>query len=269
MSTKNSTGTQTMSGRTWDRYLETWQGEHNADGKYEWPGDEWGTPASWDELYANLFETAGVAGWQHAVEIGPGSGKYSDRVLRGSHATIRAYDVSAEFMRVCEQRCAPWIDANRLSLHLIEGQSPTEMLDDLAAVGLLRELDAIFSIDAMVHVDLQYLIVYFMVAALSLRTGGKLVLTLSNATSEEGFDKLIHDIGWTYPQQADPNGSGKFEWLSPEIVRFALSRLGFDVWMPSGEGRDIWLIATLVDVSRATELEARLRSAPEPHRHLA
>jgi hypothetical protein len=253
-----------MSGRTWDQYLENWQLEHNAEGQYEWPGDEWGNPETWAELYTNLFETAGVAGWLHAAEIGPGSGKYSDRVLRGSNATIRAYDVSADFMRVCERRCARWIEARRLSLHLIEGIPPSEMLDDLADAHLLRKLDAFYSIDAMVHVDLQYLVVYFIVAALSLRVGGKLVLTLSNATSEEGFDKLLHDIGWTYPQQGDPNGSGKFEWLSPDIVRFVLSRLGFDVWMPSGEGRDIWLIATLVDVTRASALEARLRESAAP-----
>jgi hypothetical protein len=268
MDAAQSTGPQTMSGRTWDRYLETWEREHNADHTYEWPGDEWGTPQTWSDLYANLFENAGSARWREVVEIGPGSGKYTERLLRGSDATIRAYDVSADFMRVCERRCADWIGAGRLSLHPIDGRSPSEMLDDLGGAGLLREVDAVFSIDAMVHVDLQYLVVYFIVAALALREGGKLILTLSNAVSDEGFDKLLHDIAWTYPQQADPCGSGKFEWLSPDLVRSVLSRLGFDVWMPSGEGRDIWLIATLVDVSRAEELEARLRSEPEPHRHL-
>src|SRR5436305_15168431 len=91
----------TMAGRTWDRYLETWQREHHTDDRYEWPGDEWGTPQSWDDLYRNLFEATGSAEWRHVVEIGPGSGKYSDRVLRGSEADIRAYDVSADFMRVC------------------------------------------------------------------------------------------------------------------------------------------------------------------------
>ena len=263
-----STDGRPMSGRTWDRYLETWQVEHNGEAKYVWPGDEWGTPESWANLYQHLFENAGSATWRHAVEIGPGSGKYTERLLEGSEATVRAYDVSPDFMRVCERRCADWIDAGRLSLHPIEGRSPSEMLDDLASADLLRKVDAVFSIDAMVHVDLQYLVVYLIVSALCLRQGGKLVLTLSNATSGEGFDKLLHDIAWTYPQQADPYGSGKFEWLSPDIVRSVLSRLGFEVWMPAGEGRDIWLIATLVDVTRAGELEARLRSEPAPHQHL-
>lgn len=257
-----------MAARTWDRYLETWQVEHNADHRYLWPGDEWGTPESWSDLYRNLLENAGSATWRQVVEIGPGSGKYTERLLRGSAATVRGYDVSTDFMRVCERRCADWIGAGRLSLHGIEGTSPSEMLDDLASADLLRKVDAVFSIDAMVHVDLQYLVVYLIVSALCLREGGKLILTLSNATSEEGFEKLLHDIAWTYPQQADPYGSGKFEWLSPDLVRSVLSRLGFDVWMPSGEGRDVWLIATLVDLSRARELEGRLRSEPAPHRHL-
>ena len=269
MEAAQSTDPRPMSGRTWDRYLETWQVEHNADQKYVWPGDEWGTPESWSDLYTNLFVNAGSANWRRAVEIGPGSGKYTERLLRGSQATVRAYDVSPEFMRVCERRCAEWIDAGRLSLHPIEGKSPSEMLDDLLSAGLLRQVDAFYSIDAMVHVDLQYLVVYLMVAALCLREGGKLILTVSNAMSDEGFDKLLHDVAWTYPQQADPYGSGKFEWLSPDLVRSVLSRLGFDVWMPSGEGRDTWLIATLVDLTHAGELEARLRSEPAPHRHLA
>src|SRR5947209_18488226 len=140
-------GTRTMSGRTWDRYLETWEREHNSDHRYRWPGDEWGTPETWSDLYANLFENAGAAGWRQVIEIGPGSGKYSERLLRGSGATIRAYDVSPDFMRVCEQRCAGWIEAGRLSLHLIEGACPSEMLDDLASAHLPRAVDAVFSID--------------------------------------------------------------------------------------------------------------------------
>ena len=260
-----SGSTRTMSGRTWDRYLETWGHEHNAEGKFQWPGDEWGTPETWDDLYRNLFEAAGSPYWRHAVEIGPGSGKYTERLLEGSDAVVRAYDVSADFMEVCARRCAPWIERGRLGLHLLAGVSPAEMLDDIEGAGLRRQVDGFFSIDAMVHVDLQYLVVYCIVAALTLRPGGKLVLTLSNAVSEEGFEKLLHDIAWTYPQQADPHGSGKFEWVSPEIVRFVLTRLGFDVWLPAGEGRDIWLAATLVDVDRADQLEGRLRSAPAPH----
>ena len=89
-----------------------------------------------------------------------------------------------------------------------------------------------------------------------------------NRLVNKRFDKLLHDVAWTYPQQTDPHGSGKFEWLSPDLARSVLSRLGFDIWMPAGEGRDIWLIATLVDVTKADALEACLRSAPAPHAHL-
>jgi SAM-dependent methyltransferase len=262
--TPEARSTTTMSGRTWDRYLETWEHEHNADGSLRWPGDEWGDESSWNELFGNLFVPAGVADWEHVVEIGPGSGKYTDLVLRAGSAQVHGFDVSAEFMAVCEQRCRSWIEQHRLRLHLIEGQQPAEMLDTMTAAGLRRRLDAMFSIDAMVHVDLQYLVVYFMTAALLLRPGGKLIVTLSNVTSDEGFLKLLNDVSWTYGQQADPHGSGKFEWLSPDIVELVLGRLGFSVDLPAGEGRDTWLTATLVDTSLENELERLLRATPNP-----
>ena len=257
--------TRTMSGRTWDRYLETWKEEHNAGDRFQWPGDEWGSPETWEDLYTNLFVASGASSWRHAVEIGPGSGKYTERLLTRSEAVVRAYDVSADFLGVCARRCSRWVDEGRLELHLLDGQEPAELLDDLINAQLRRKVDAVFSIDAMVHVDLQYLVVYLLVAALALRPGGKLILTLSNAVSEEGFAKLLHDIGWTYPQQGDPRGSGKFEWVSPEIVRFVLTQFGFDVWIPAGEGRDLWTVATLVDPDAPERFADRLRAGAGPH----
>jgi hypothetical protein len=261
-------GSLTSSGLAWDEYVRRWSQDRPRSRGYKWPGDEWGDPDTYPELYDCLFSAAPQ--WRNAVEIGPGSGKYADRVPRASDATIRAYDVSPEFIRVCEQRCAHWIDSQRLSLHLLQGISPSEMLDDLASAGLLRNVDAFFSIDAMVHVELQYLVVYLIVSALALREGGQLLLTLANPTSEKGFDKLLRDIRWTYPEQRAPGPGARFAWVSPDLVKFLLSQLGFDVAMcpRSPDRRDTWLVATLRDVVRADEFEARLRStAPRTYLH--
>ena len=248
-------------GRFWDHYVENLSTKlsQGDDGALDWPGDEWGSPAAWAERFADLFEPA-VGGWRRAVEIGPGSGKYTLKVLeRSPEAEVRAYDTSAKFLEVCEQRCKAHVDAGRLSPHLLHAVDPAQLLDDLDAAGWRRQVDGFFSIDVMVHIDLQYLIVYWLTAALVLRPEGQLVMTLNDVTREPGFQKLLADIEWTFPSQGRPLGSGKFEWLSPDVVESILPQLGFRVVKLCEAGRDLHVVAELEDVERADALEAPLR----------
>ena len=243
---------QGIYGQYWDYYVENHNDYHNRERKHEWPGDEWGSPDGWVGLYQNLFIPAGVQQWQRAVEIGPGSGKYTLKVLAGGEAVVRAYDVSERFLHICHQRCHGQIEQGRLSLQLLDTERSDYMLSDLSAFGWGRKVDAFYSIDAMVHVDLQYLIVYLITAGLMLKPQGKLILTLADATSELGFEKLVRDITWTFKDQGRP--SGKFEWLSPELVLSLMHHLGFEVGYLKNRPRDLHLIATLVDPAAAEKL---------------
>jgi hypothetical protein len=246
--------------QTWDNYVDKWFEGANAGlvkEDHEWPGDEWGNPIIWEDVYRKLFASSGVEEWQRAVEIGPGAGKYTLKVLSGSSVYIRAYDVSERYLKTCESRCAEWIKKERLSLHLLEGMHADEMLTELETCDWRRTVDAFYSIDAMVHVDLQYLMVYLITAGLTLRQGGKLILTLADVTRDPGFNYLLESIQWTYPTQGGP--SGKFEWLSPDIVRSVLSRLGFEVEQLSTAQRDIFLVASLSEPRLADDLERYLR----------
>ncbi len=248
-------------GRFWDHYVENLSEKlsRGDDGALEWPGDEWGSPAAWAARFADLFEPA-VGGWRRAVEIGPGSGKYTLKVLeRSPEADVRAYDTSAKFLEVCAQRCEEHVSSGRLSPNVLHAVDPSQLLDDLDAAGWRREVDGFFSIDVMVHIDLQYLIVYWLTAALVLRPQAQLVMTLNDVTREPGFQKLLADIEWTFPLQGRPLGSGKFEWLSPEVVESILPRLGFRVVKLEEAGRDLHVVAELEDPARADSLEAYLR----------
>src|SRR5688572_33016577 len=101
--------------RFWDNYVQNWPATKDSlGGQKEWPGDEWG---SGQLVYENLLVASGVLDWQRAVEIGPGSGKYTLRVLAGSRAVVRAYDISPQFLKVCEARCEHAVAEGRLSLH--------------------------------------------------------------------------------------------------------------------------------------------------------
>lgn len=252
-------------GAYWDYYVDHWKDYHQSENAgLEWAGDEWGNPLGWEGLYREIFNPAGVADWQRVVEIGPGSGKYTLKVLGDSACRIRAYDVSSQFLKVCEQRCRDWIDQERLSLHLLEATRPDELLLNLRGCGWERSVDCFFSIDAMVHVDLQYLIAYLLTAALVLKPNGKLLLTLSDATRDAGFQKLLRDIHWTFPAQGRPLGSGKFEWLSPDLVRSILPRLGFKVQRLGESQRDLRLIAELTEPNKSESLAQYLSSPAKP-----
>jgi hypothetical protein len=252
---------QGIYGRYWDTYVEKrWPKVKAASGEvYEWPGDEWGSPEVWESIHQELFVPSGVREWQRAVEIGPGSGKYTLKVLEGSRATIRAYDVSAQYISVCETRCQEWIKQERLSMHLLGIARADQMLTDLTGCGWRRTVDAFYSIGAMVHVDLQYLIVYLVTAGMTLKRGGKLILTLADASGETGFQKLLNDIRWYYPAQDKPNP--KYEWLSPDLVQSILPRLGFETNLLSNKQRDLYVVATLARPELADDLHHYLLPA--------
>ncbi|MGH8542407.1 MAG: hypothetical protein ACREX3_01915 [Gammaproteobacteria bacterium] len=122
----------------------------------------------------------------------------------------------------------------------------------------------------MVHVDLQYLIVYLITAALTLRPGGKLILTLADATCDRGFRKLLTDIQRTWITQNRPLGRGKFEWMSSDMVRLILPRLGFEVdLLDTLRRRDMRVIASLIDPQRADALETFIDPSGKMESHEA
>jgi hypothetical protein len=183
--------------------------------------------------------------------------------MADSSASLRAYDVSPEFLDVCAERCQGYIDEERLSLHLLDSDRADQMLSELAECGWRRKVDGFFSIDAMVHVNLQDLIVYLLTAGAVLKPGGHLILTVADATTEIGLKKLVEDIAFYY--RADV--PGKFEWISPQIVETLMPRLGFSLDRLITDGpdpRSILLAASLEDPDRADELAQYLLPRQSP-----
>ena len=243
-------------GRFWDEWVDRWEvirGERDL----AWPGDNWGSPEGWDELFQAIFEPAGVSDWQRAVELGPGSGKYTLKVLEASRAQVRAYDVGERFLEVCSTRCNDAVESGRLVLEPLDTAQADWLLADLTQQGWRRRVDGFYSIDSMVHVDLQYLIAYLLTAALVLRPEGSLVLTVADATTDQGFERLLGDVAHYFPGQSAAAGS-KMEWMSPDLVRFILERLGF-VPLVLAHRYHLLVAARLTEPSRAEHLERHLR----------
>lgn len=221
----------------WDYYAKNTK----AAGDF-WPGDEWGTPESWERLFQKLFIANGASDWKTAVEIGPGSGKYTIKLLENSQAEVIAADISSGYQQHFRDRLTHAGLISRVTPLLLDTRSST-LRQCIEQKGWKNKLDAVYSIDAMVHVDLQYLIAYLVTAAHCLKEGGRLVMTLSNVCSDGGFEKLIRDTKVIF--QRMNNHTAKFEWMSPDQVKSILPRLGFEIDILDTSARDILLVATL------------------------
>jgi hypothetical protein len=158
-------------------------------------------------------------------------------------------------MEVMKERLSQDIEQCRAEPVLIKAENSNELLEELEKRNLVRKLDAFFAIDAMVHVDLQYLIVYFITAALTLKHNGLLIMTFANAVSQNGFRHLLNGAKPFYPLQG--KATAKFEYLSPDIVDLVLGQMGFHVNYAKPFGtdinmdRDLYVVARLVDIERA------------------
>lgn len=221
----------------WDYYAKNMKREGEL-----WPGDEWGNPDTWDRLFKTLFLANGSADWRRAVEIGPGSGKYTIKTLESSNAQIIAADISSGYQQHFKDRLTEAGLIARTTPVLLNNDSAT-LRKAIEDKGWKGSLDALYSIDAMVHVDLQYVIAYMITAAACLKPGGKMIMTLANCCSDGGFDKLVLDTKRMFARLGQH--TAKFEWMSPDQVRSILPRLNFEIDELGAEGRDMWVVATL------------------------
>ncbi len=209
-----------------------------------WPGDEWGTQQSWERVFQELFLKNGAQEWRTSVEIGAGGGKYTEKLLQAnSRIEILAADVSPAYQKVCIKRLTQAGLMDRVQALILDNDSST-LRKEITSRGWEENLDALYSIDAMVHVDLQHLMVYLVTAALTLRIGGKLIMTLANTCSDGGFNKLISDTKSEYARQG--KHTAKFEWTSPDMAASILQRLGFEVSLQNTRGgHSLWVVGTL------------------------
>lgn len=222
--------------KMWDGYVA--RHPHN-------PGNEWGSPEHWDQVFKQYFQ--GVETWKRAIEIGAGAGKYTKKVLDANDLVhVAALDVSQKFLDVLKAA----MPQGRVSCHLLDyvkesktGCSPMETICK-AHEWEPGTVDAVYSIDAMVHVEWQLVVGYIASAAKVLRQGGKVIMSLANSTSKQGFAHLMNTIPDMY--RADTSPDGQFHYTSPDAVLFAFHELGFGIDLMVDDTRDIWVVATKV-----------------------
>jgi predicted O-methyltransferase YrrM len=235
-------------GDAWDRYVASFDSRKAAFAAREGrpiavPGDEWGHPAAWRRRAGILFQGLAGRSGMIAIEIGPGSGKYTRLFLDAfPNSRIIACDVSAKFLDVLRRENHQAVDSGSIIPELLDPQ--VDCLDRVASKhGGIGKIDCIFSIDSMVHVGLQYLVAYWQSASRLLKPDGLLIMGVADATTALGFQKLVRDVPSYFSKQG-AGAFGQFEWLSGELVRTTLQRLGFVVdSVPQASDRDYYFVA--------------------------
>ncbi|REJ75804.1 MAG: methyltransferase domain-containing protein [Acidobacteria bacterium] len=233
--------------------LEPWRVLNTTDDEYRWPGDEWGDEASartlMEECLRPLDQTLAADEVRELCELGSGAGRFTTLALeRYGRARIHAFDVSTAFTTALRRRCRSHVESGRLCCHLLDSD-PLFVMRTLEAADLERKVDALYSFDAMVHVDLHTLMVYWLTASRVLRPGGVVAMNVADACNEMGFLKLLHNAPGAYARRG--SAGPHFMWISREIVETCLTRIGFVVDFHPGNGRDLSFSARLADPEAA------------------
>ena len=193
------------------------------------------------------------------VEIGPGSGKYTELLLERTEAQVTTFEISDAFIECLLTRCSRFASAGRLISKQIDW---TDNQGLLRSHGEERNVDLVVAIDVLMMMDFQSALVYLVSTATMLRTGGKLLATFADGGSASGLARMMRDLG--RHSATDPSPCTRFHWVTRDMLERVLHSIGFakiEVVEGPAEGLDIarlYIAAELVDPSLGREASRSL-----------
>ena len=179
-------------------------------GDYDWSygGDEWTDSAEWKQALVEEVMFAYVQPDSVVVEIGPGSGRWSEHLQRRARRLILV-DVAQPCLDLCRERFA---GATNVELRLTSGNG----LDFLSE----NEIDHIWSFDVFVHINPTDINSYLRSMRRVLKPGGCAVIHHAkegigsngwrSAMTDEFFAYLVGKNGLRLVRQLDSWGGGQF-----------------------------------------------------------
>lgn len=238
----------------WDDYAAR---SSPTEGK--WAGDEWGDEKLWDAWFRRLCLANGAAQWKRVIEVGQGTGKYTRRILSAGGATLLALDVSDKFLALCGERLREFVEKGRLLLRKIDERDADPLARAAREVGWERDVDAVVSIDTLVHLSVSQVAALLLSATSVLRPGGRFIATFADATSAAGLAKLTSDLVRVTSAAGEP-ASGCFQWASPDLVRAIATGYGYRVDLCETDPehrRDGHFVLTFADPEVANAMRVR------------
>ena len=187
-------------------------------GDYDWSygGDEWTDSAEWKQALIEEVMFAYLRPGSVIVEIGPGSGRWSE-YLRPLARRLILVDVAPQCLDRCRQRFA---SASNVECRLTSGNG----LDFLSE----NEVDHIWSFDVFVHINPTDIDSYLRSMRRVLKPGGCAVIHHAkegigssgwrSAMTDEFFAYLVAKNGLRLVRQLDCRGGGQFDLSSHRDV---------------------------------------------------
>lgn len=192
---------------------------------FGWPGDEWANEDLRENTYNLLLSNTDSAPQRHIVEIGPGSGKYTQMLLERTAASLTAFELSPALLEALRQRCGKYIESGRLSARDMNWTKNNELV---AAIGSnAGSVDLFFAIDVFLMMDFQAVLIHLISAARVLRVGGRFAATFGDANSASGWGRMLSDASRHSAFELAPDT--RFHWLSAGFLEQVLARLGFTI----------------------------------------
>jgi len=207
--------------KLWDAYAKGWASEegwvkrmasHLPGGPQELScvGAEWSDEASLSAVLEDWLLSQ-VGPDTRAAEIGSGGGRIAERVAQHVKELV-CFDISAEMLAAAKKHLQARGVTNA-RFQQVEGDAdyPGEYSG---------RFDFAYAFDVLVHLDLHQMRRTLRSVRELLRPGGRCFLTFANLLAPDGWRRFARQRSFTV---------GGFYFISPEIARFLLQRVGLEV----------------------------------------
>ena len=243
-------------GDFWDRYSQSWESEVKPRIEGEILGEEWTHPERTRFVYER-FASPYLSPSARVVEIGPGGGKFSRRLVEQCRELLLV-DISREML----QR------ANRV----IGGRAREVLIDDGQIDGVASaSVDLVFSYDVFIHLESEEVFRYLAEVNRILKTGGVFSVHTSSFESRWGMHSYFQQVRDHQPLIGQRYG-GRMYPMSAGILRRLAEHSGFSVRDAHADrdDKDIifalrktrparpWAFLTTPDLYRRYELSERI-----------
>lgn len=184
--------------------LNTFEQNYRFWNDYDWSGmgEEWSVNEEWKKKLVELIIIPEINPGDIVVEIGPGTGRMTEHILKLSSKLI-CVDISAKCIEVLKEK----FRANEnIKFHHIEKV-------DLSFIPE-NSIDKIFSYDVFVHIDKEIFTEYFKEFKRILKNDGSVIIHYNKAGEREGtffskftetdFNELCKQYGFNIVKDFDP-----------------------------------------------------------------